>query len=85
MPTSARISPFAATAASLPSQDHPTPNTLPALEDIQCDLDELLILWDCARASGEDITHCRIFRRVLEQAAGKLDEVCQQLREAGHE
>lgn len=59
MPTPARISPFAATAASLPPR-HTSVATLPALDDIQRDLDELLMLWDCARASGEDITRNRL-------------------------
>lgn len=84
MPTSARISPFAAATASLPPR-HTSVATLPALDDIQRDLDELLMLWDCARASGEDITRNRLLRRSLEEAANKLDTLCEQLREAGHE
>ena len=80
----ARISPFAvAAAALLPPNDSTAP--LPALDDIQRDLDELLMLWDCARASGEDITRNRLLRRSLEDAANKLDTLCEQLREAGHE
>lgn len=78
----ASITPFAAAAASLPPQNI---DAVPALEDIQCDLDELLMLWDCARASGEDITRNRLLRRSLEDAARKLDALCEQLREAGHE
>ena len=81
--TPARISPFAAAAASLPPR-HTSVATLPALDDIQRDLDELLMLWDCAITHGEDITRNRLLRRCLEQAAGKLDEVCQQLRETHH-
>ena len=84
MPTPARISPFAAAAASLPPR-HTSVVTLPVLDDIQRDLDELLMLWDCARASGEDITRNRLLRRSLEDAANKLDTLCEQLREAGHE
>ena len=80
----ASISPFAAAAAAfLPPNDSTAP--LSALNDIQRDLDELLMLWDCAIPHGEDITRNRLLRRCLEQAAGRLDEVCQQLREAGHE
>lgn len=41
MPTSARISPFAAATASLPPQNI---DAVPALDDIQRDLDELLTL-----------------------------------------
>ena len=79
----ARISPFAAAAAAfLPLNDSTAP--VPALDDIQRDLDELLTLWDCAITHGEDITRNRLLRRCLEQAAGRLDEVCQQLREAHH-
>ena len=81
---SASISPFAAAAASLPPR-HTSVATLPALEDIQCDLDELLTLWDCAITHGEDITRNRLIRRSLEDAANKLDTLCEQLREAGHE
>ena len=77
----ASITPFAAVAAAfLPLNDSTAP--LPALDDIQRDLDELLTLWDCAITHGEDITRNRLLRRCLEQAAGRLDEVCQQLREA---
>lgn len=82
MPTSARISPFAAATASLPPQNI---DAVPALEDIQRDLDELLTLWDCAITHGEDITRNRLLRRGLEDAARKLDALCAQLREAGHE
>ena len=82
--TPARISPFAAAAAAfLPLNDSTAP--LSALDDIQRDLDELLMLWDCAHASGEDITRNRLLRRSLEDAANKLDTLCEQLREAGHE
>lgn len=84
MPTSARISPFAAAAASLPPR-HTSVATLPALDDIQRDLDELLMLWDCAHASGEDITRCRIFRRALERATDQVEQLREHLREAGHE
>ena len=80
----ASISPVAAAAAALlPPNDSTAP--LSALDDIQRDLDELLMLWDCARASGEDITRNRLLRRSLEDAANKLDTLCEQLREAGHE
>ena len=82
--TPARISPFAAAAAAfLPLNDSTAP--LPALDDIQRDLDELLTLWDCAITHGEDITRNRLLRRSLEDAANKLDTLCEQLREAGHE
>jgi len=57
----------------------------PARGSTRRDLDELLMLWDCARASGEDITRNRLLRRSLEDAANKLDTLCEQLREAGHE
>lgn len=80
--TPARISPFAAAAAALPPQNI---DALPVLDDIQRDLDELLILWDCALTFAEDITRNRLLRRSLEEAANKLDTLCEQLREAGHE
>ena len=80
--TLASITPFAAAAASLPPQNI---DAVPALEDIQRDLDELLMLWDCAITHGEDITRNRLLRRGLEDAANKLDTLCEQLREAGHE
>ena len=80
--TPASITPFAAAAASLQPQNI---DAVPALEDIQCDLDELLTLWDCAITHGEDITRNRLLRRGLEDAARKLDTLCEQLREAGHE
>ena len=82
--TPARISPFAAAAASLPPR-HTSVATLPAPAHIQRAPPRLLMLWDGARASGEDIARNRLLRRSLEDAANKLDTLCEQLREAGHE
>lgn len=81
--TPARISPFAAAAAALPPQK--PLELLPELDDILLDLGELQLFGDCASQAGEDITNCRLFWRGLAQAAEKLDQICQRLREAGHE
>ena len=82
--TQARISPFAAAAAA-PLSPQSVFDPLPELDAIQRDLDDLLALWACALKAGEDITRLRLLRQALEQAAGRLDEVCQNLRGAGHE
>ena len=81
----ASITPFAAVAIPARAPASHIPDTLSALDDVQRDLDELLMLWDCAHASGEDITRCRIFRRALERATDQVEQLREHLREAGHE
>lgn len=81
----ASITPFAAVALPARAPATHIPNTLSALDDVQQELDELLLLLDCGRQAREDLTRCRIFRRSLERATDLVEQLREQMRGVGHE